>query len=86
MPLQSNIINKLLPIINLIRAGNLSNAKLEFQRLHLVDTEEHLSQSKEIRHLIWDIYEYLVLGNTKYSSLNEIMNIFENLVIKDRSQ
>ncbi len=73
------LIETLYPIYFSLREGDLQKAEILFSELHIVDTKEHLALPEPLRHLIWNLYEYLVMKNTNYTDKKEIMEEFEKV-------
>lgn len=81
-----NILKKIKEIQNLISCENNDYAKKIFLDMSILDTKEHLSLDKRLRHIIWDINEYLVLENEKYIKKDEILSIIEDYLIADNTE
>jgi hypothetical protein len=78
----TQILQQLLIVYTLLKDTKTSEAKNAFLALKIVDTKEHLSFPTNIRHLIWNLHEYLVLDNTRYTDLTEIMDGFADIFLK----
>jgi hypothetical protein len=75
----NELIEQLHIIYKLIEDDKICEAESFFTGIKIVDTKKHLSLPKNLRHLIWDLYEFLVLNNTYYTDRKEILSRFESL-------
>lgn len=75
----SKILLRLQQIYTQLKGNNLLQAKTIFLELKIVDTPAHLSMPKKLRHLIWCLYEYLVLENESYINLEDVLSEFESV-------
>lgn len=74
------IYTQLYRIYEALKADHFSEAKKLFSAMHITDTSTHLSLPKSTRILIWDLYEYLVIGDTTdVTDKQSIMEKFEHL-------
>jgi len=76
----NQLLNALHRTIELIEANKLSEAEKVFSLLAIVDTPDHLAQPTSVRHLIWDLYEFLVVSNEHYMSREEILQSYADIV------
>ncbi len=64
----------------LLLEGKNKQAEQVFNTMQIVDSSEHLSLPKNVRHLIWDLHEYLVLKDENNATdINQIMTEFKIL-------
>lgn len=75
-----SIHKNLIQIRDLILLDKETEAKKLLLSLNLVDTPQHLKLPDLERHLIWDLYEYLVADNFIKLEKDEIINKFEKLI------
>lgn len=66
----------------LMKEGSFSIAAKIFSEMNIVDTEKHLALPYQLRHLIWDLHEYLLLKNARYITVEEIMDTFEKIFVE----
>lgn len=67
-------INKFLyTIYLLLKKEQIEDAKKLFATIKLTDSPDHLSQPNDLRHLIWGFYEYLILGNTNFTTKIDLL-------------
>lgn len=70
---QNELILRLNNIYTQIKKNDTACAVEAFQSMSIVDTEFHLNLNYELRHLIWDLYEYLIAQNVAYIDRNQIL-------------
>jgi len=78
--MESELKQKLQIILKQLQTGDEQGAEKNFKLLHIVDTPAHLSLPHAQRHLIWDLYEYLVVGDHTYISKQELLSEFEDII------
>ena len=59
----TQLLAQLHAIYLLLLENEIKKAEEVFGALKIVDTAEHLRLPKNIRYLIWDLYEYLIVGD-----------------------
>lgn len=76
-----NVINKLTAILEFLKLRDLSSAKILFDDLlPIVDSELHLNMPSKWRHLIWDLYELLIIENADYTNIDDIVVNYQDLI------
>ncbi len=76
----TQLLEQLYIIYSLLSDGNHKQAEQVFKALQIVDSPEHLSLPKNTRHLIWNLHEYLVLGEeTNATDKQQIITEFQDL-------
>lgn len=74
------IIGQFYIIYFLMAENRDKEAAVIFRNMKIVDSEQHLSLPKHTRHLIWDLHELLVLGDTKNATdRHRILEQFKEL-------
>jgi hypothetical protein len=58
-------IDKLREIHKYFLEGDYVLAEVIFTQMCIVDTPLHLSLPSDLRHLIWNLYEFLIIGDKK---------------------
>ncbi len=70
---QKEILENLNTFYTLLKDNKEGVAKSYLLGMHIVDTPNHLALPKTERHLFWDLYEYLVLGNVAYADKERLI-------------
>ncbi len=79
VPIQQEALEKLHNIYELIKANKVLEAAAVFNKMSsFVDSKEHLALSQDYRHLIWDLHEFLILGNIA-ADKEVVINDFEKV-------
>lgn len=79
----TQILEQLHIIYILLTQDNNKKAEQVFMALKIVDTAEHLALPESTRHLVWDLYEYLVLDDKNNATdKQQILQEFRELFSK----
>lgn len=71
------ISEQLQQIYTLFKQEQYTQAKDLLLSFNIIDTPLHLSLPKPTRHLLWDLYEYLLHDDTNYTGKEEILKEFD---------
>lgn len=75
----NTIIKRLEPIIELLEKNCILDARQIVLDTKIIGSPMHLGAPTEIRHLVWDLSELLIYGNSELIPVKEIVADFNKL-------
>lgn len=82
----NQVLEQLHTIYTLLTDNKIKEAEEVLIAMQIVDTKDHLILPVRVRHLIWNLYEYLVLGDENNATdRNQLMTELKELFPKGRN-